>query len=83
MTMPSSVAPVMEGPSGRKPQHLSPARIGLYAFLGIAALFFLLPLYVMIVTSLKSMPEIRQGMVLQPSDFLVLKAGSSPETSMA
>jgi len=61
MTMPSSVAPVMEGPSGRKPQHLSPARIGLYAFLVIAALFFLLPLYVMIVTSLKSMPEIRQG----------------------
>ncbi|WFU06572.1 carbohydrate ABC transporter permease (plasmid) [Rhizobium sp. CB3171] len=51
----------MEGPAGRKPQHLSPARIGLYAFLVIAALFFLLPLYVMIVTSLKSMPEIRQG----------------------
>ncbi|AYG63024.1 carbohydrate ABC transporter permease [Rhizobium jaguaris] len=61
MTMPSSVAKVMEGPSGHKPQHLSPARIGLYAFLVIAALFFLLPLYVMIVTSLKSMPEIRQG----------------------
>jgi glucose/mannose transport system permease protein len=51
----------MEGPAGRKPQHLSPARIGLYAFLVMAALFFLLPLYVMIVTSLKSMPEIRQG----------------------
>ncbi|MDL2402845.1 carbohydrate ABC transporter permease [Rhizobium mayense] len=61
MTMPSSVAKVMDGPSGHKPQHLSPARIGLYAFLVIAALFFLLPLYVMIVTSLKSMPEIRQG----------------------
>jgi glucose/mannose transport system permease protein len=38
-----------------------PARIGLYAFLIGAALFFLLPLYVMIVTSLKSMEEIRQG----------------------
>ncbi|AVA25367.1 sugar ABC transporter permease protein (plasmid) [Rhizobium sp. NXC24] len=61
MTMPSSVAFAMEGPAGRKPQHLSPARIGIYAFLVIAALFFLLPLYVMIVTSLKSMPEIRQG----------------------
>ncbi|WP_245464194.1 carbohydrate ABC transporter permease [Rhizobium sp. NXC24] len=59
--MPSSVAFAMEGPAGRKPQHLSPARIGIYAFLVIAALFFLLPLYVMIVTSLKSMPEIRQG----------------------
>jgi glucose/mannose transport system permease protein len=39
----------------------TPARIGLYVFLLGAALFFLLPLYVMIVTSLKSMDEIRQG----------------------
>lgn len=35
------------------------ARIGLYAFLASAALFFLLPLYVMLATSLKSMEEIR------------------------
>jgi glucose/mannose transport system permease protein len=32
-----------------------------YAFLIVAALFFLLPLYVMIVTSVKPMEEIRQG----------------------
>jgi glucose/mannose transport system permease protein len=37
------------------------ARIGLYAFLASAALFFLLPLYVMLATSLKPMDEIRQG----------------------
>lgn len=37
------------------------ARIGLYAFLASAVLFFLLPLYVMVVTSLKSMDEIRLG----------------------
>lgn len=37
------------------------ARFGLYAFLASAALFFLLPLYVMLVTSLKSMDEIRLG----------------------
>ncbi|MYN05269.1 ABC transporter permease subunit [Pseudoduganella sp. DS3] len=37
------------------------ARIGLYAFLASAALFFLLPLYVMLATSLKSMDEIRLG----------------------
>lgn len=37
------------------------ARIGLYIFLCSAALFFLLPLYVMLVTSLKSMDEIRLG----------------------
>jgi glucose/mannose transport system permease protein len=36
-------------------------RIGLYAFLFTAALFFLLPLYVMLVTSVKPMAEIRPG----------------------
>ncbi|MDE2372097.1 MAG: carbohydrate ABC transporter permease [Burkholderiales bacterium] len=40
---------------------LDTGRIGLYAFLGIAALFFVAPLYVMVVTSLKSMDEIRLG----------------------
>lgn len=38
-----------------------PARIGLYAFLVTAAAAFLLPLYVMIVTSLKPLDEIRLG----------------------
>ena len=42
----------------------SPARIGIYVFLLGAALFFLLPLYVMLVTSLKSMEEIRAGSIL-------------------
>jgi len=37
------------------------ARVGLYVFLASAALFFLLPLYVMLATSLKSMDEIRLG----------------------
>ena len=40
---------------------LRPARIGLYAFLLTAAAFFLLPLYVMLVTSIKPMEEIRLG----------------------
>src|SRR3954464_441933 len=39
----------------------TPARIGVYGFLIIAALFFLLPLYVMLVTSVKPMDEIRLG----------------------
>ena len=43
--------------------HFSPARIGIYAFLFTAALFFLLPLYVMLVTSFKDMPEIRSGSI--------------------
>jgi glucose/mannose transport system permease protein len=37
------------------------ARFGIYAFLISAALCFLLPLYVMLVTSVKTMDEIRQG----------------------
>jgi glucose/mannose transport system permease protein len=40
---------------------LSPARAGIYAFLLTAALFFLLPLYVMLATSFKPMEEIRLG----------------------
>ncbi|MDP1899258.1 MAG: carbohydrate ABC transporter permease [Rubrivivax sp.] len=40
---------------------MKPARIGIYAFLLMAALFFLAPLYVMVVTSLKTMDEIRLG----------------------
>ena len=45
-------------PGGRLPR---PARIGLYVFLVTAALAFLLPLYVMIATSIKPMEEIRLG----------------------
>jgi glucose/mannose transport system permease protein len=44
-----------------KRRSLSPARIGIYAFLLTAALFFLLPLYVMLATSFKPMAEIRSG----------------------
>jgi glucose/mannose transport system permease protein len=42
---------------------LSPARLGVYGFLLVSALFFLLPLYVMIATSLKTMDEIRLGAI--------------------
>jgi glucose/mannose transport system permease protein len=44
-----------------KRRTFTPARIGIYAFLLTGALFFLLPLYVMVVTSLKPMEEIRLG----------------------
>jgi glucose/mannose transport system permease protein len=46
---------------GARPRRLTPARVGVYAFLIVAALFFLAPLYVMVVTSLKTMEEIRLG----------------------
>jgi len=46
---------------GRPRRRFSPGRLGVYAFLFTTALFFLAPLYVMVVTSLKSMDEIRLG----------------------
>ncbi|HSI56452.1 MAG TPA: carbohydrate ABC transporter permease [Ideonella sp.] len=41
--------------------HFTPARLGVYALLLSSAAFFLLPLYVMLTTSLKPMEEIRLG----------------------
>lgn len=58
---------VGSGPSGRKPRRvLSRRNIILYGLLGLAALYYLLPLYVMIVTSMKGMPEIRMGNIFSP-----------------
>jgi glucose/mannose transport system permease protein len=48
-------------PSGRRPRRVSPGRVGLYAFLIVASAFFLLPLVIMVLTSLKTMDEIRTG----------------------
>ncbi len=51
-----------EGPHGPKPKKaLSPRNIMIYGTLLLVAIYYLLPLYVMIVTSLKGMPEIRAG----------------------
>ncbi len=55
------------GPRGRRPKRvLSRRNIFLYGILGLAALYYLLPLYVMVVTSLKGMPEIRLGNIFSP-----------------
>jgi glucose/mannose transport system permease protein len=61
MTAPGSVA--LEGPRGPKPRGLTIGRIGIYLFLVGCAQFFLIPLWVMIVTSLKTLPEIRLGAI--------------------
>jgi glucose/mannose transport system permease protein len=45
----------------------TPARLGVYFFLISAALFFLLPLYVMGITSIKPMSEIRLGNIFAVS----------------
>ncbi len=55
------------GPSGAKPRRLLSTRtIVVYGTLFVAAAYYLLPLYVMIVTSLKGMPEIRLGNIFAP-----------------
>jgi glucose/mannose transport system permease protein len=54
----------LTGPQGPKPKRrFAPSRILVYATLIILSLYYLLPLYVMIVTSLKELPEIRLGYV--------------------
>ena len=54
-------------PRGAKPRRaLSRRNIFIYGTLLLVALYYLLPLYVMIVTSLKGMPEIRTGSIFAP-----------------
>ena len=56
-----------DGPRGAKPRPtLSRRNIMLYGTLIVIAAYYLLPLYVMIVTSLKGMPEIRLGNLFAP-----------------
>jgi glucose/mannose transport system permease protein len=65
------VKPLEPGPQGRPVRRISVGRVALYAILIAAAIFFLVPVYVMIVTSLKPMSEIRFG------DMLSLPAAPS------
>lgn len=54
-------------PRGPRPKKtFSRANIFLYGTLIMVSMYYLLPLYVMIVTSLKGMPEIRMGNVFGP-----------------
>jgi glucose/mannose transport system permease protein len=57
----------MTGPRGAKPKKvLSRTNIMIYGTLFVVAIYYALPLYVMIVTSLKGMPEIRMGNIFGP-----------------
>ncbi|MFF2321810.1 carbohydrate ABC transporter permease [Agrobacterium sp. NPDC058088] len=57
----------LAGPRGKKPRKtFSRRNIILYGTLFVAAAYYLLPLYVMVVTSLKGMPEIRLGNIFAP-----------------
>ncbi|MDE0212176.1 MAG: carbohydrate ABC transporter permease [Boseongicola sp.] len=64
--MPEAIAG-FEGAHGPKPRRtFSRRNIFLYGTLIMVALYYMLPLYVMIVTSLKGMPEIRLGNIFAP-----------------
>ena len=63
----SSDMKTTDGPRGPKPRKiLSRRNIILYGTLIFVAIYYLVPLYVMIVTSLKGMPEIRLGNIFSP-----------------
>jgi glucose/mannose transport system permease protein len=60
---PRRAVPQRGEPRGPRPHRLTYGRVGLYVFLVSAAAFFLLPAVIMLLTSLKSMPEIRLGQI--------------------
>ncbi|WP_229258184.1 carbohydrate ABC transporter permease [Duganella margarita] len=60
-------------PRPRRSPAWTPARLGVYGFLMVAALFFLLPLYVMLVTSVKPMEEIRLGTLFALPQHMTLE----------
>jgi glucose/mannose transport system permease protein len=74
-------------PRQRPAKSWTSARIGIYAFLFSAIAFFLLPLYVMLVTSFKTMDEIRNSSIfalpLLPTVEPWLVAWSSACTGLA
>lgn len=65
--MTDATANAMSGPRGPKPKRaFSSTNIIIYGTLLVVCMYYLLPLYVMIVTSLKGMPEIRLGNIFSP-----------------
>jgi glucose/mannose transport system permease protein len=55
------------GPRGTRPKSVFSSRnIIIYGTLIVVAVYYLIPLYVMVVTSLKGMPEIRLGNIFSP-----------------
>ncbi len=63
----TAIAPELSGPQGPRPRRrLSRRNVFLYGTLIVVAIYYLLPLYVMVVTSLKGMPEIRLGNIFSP-----------------
>ncbi|MBM7068396.1 carbohydrate ABC transporter permease [Actibacterium sp. 188UL27-1] len=61
------LAALADAPAGPKPQkRFSGGNIMLWSVLVVVLAYYVLPLYVMVVTSLKGMPEIRMGNIFSP-----------------
>ena len=59
--------PLDKSPSGPRPRRtFSPTNIMIYGTLAVVSIYYLVPLWVMIMTSLKGMPEIRMGNIFAP-----------------
>ncbi|MBI1173144.1 ABC transporter permease subunit [bacterium] len=68
-------SPLLDGPSGARPQKfITWQRFVVYGCLIGCALFFLFPLYIMIITSLKNIDEIRAGNIFVPTMHPTLDA---------
>lgn len=66
-TSASTTTSLIDGPRGPKPHRtFSRRNIVLYGTLFVITVYYAIPLYVMIVTSLKGMPEIRLGNIFTP-----------------
>ena len=66
----------------RKP--IKPHRIAIFVFLLMAALFFCVPLYVIVITSFKTMDEIRLGQIFAlPEVWSLVPAGTTPGSRRA
>ncbi|MEO8244866.1 MAG: carbohydrate ABC transporter permease [bacterium] len=64
-----------QGPSGAKPKKfITWERFFVYSVLIVCALFFLMPLYIMVITSLKNIGEIQAGNIFVPTMHPTLDA---------
>ncbi len=74
-------------PTGAKPKpFFAPGRVLIYTLLIVTSIYYLIPLYVMIITSLKDLDQIREGNIfiptLQPSFDAWVKAWSQACTGL-
>jgi len=75
------------GPTGAKPKPMfAPGRVLIYTLLIVTSIYYLIPLYVMVITSLKDLDQIREGNIfiptMQPTFDAWIKAWSQACTGL-